>query len=71
MKYLDVTRKARELFSDFKQNARYNQIMKELKTNPSLHRKRFLDLNRKDGIGQDFYNPEILNELKKHYSLKK
>lgn len=70
LKYLDVTKQARELFSDFKQNAQFNRIMSELKKNPSLHRKRYLDLNKTDGIGQDFYNPEILNELKKHYTLK-
>ena len=44
--------------------------MKGIKGNPSLHRKRYLDLVNKSGIGQDFYNPEVLNELKNHYTLK-
>jgi hypothetical protein len=70
MKYLDVVKQAKEMFSDFKRNAKFNQVMKGIKENPSLHRKRYLDFVNKSGIGQDFYNPEVLNELKNHYTLK-
>jgi len=69
MSFLDVTREARRVFSDFKQNPKYNRIMSHIKNNPSLHRKRYLDIN-KTGIGKDYYSPEVINELKKHYTLK-
>lgn len=69
-KYLDVAKQAKAMFSDFKRNAKFNQVMKEIKKNPSLHRKRYLNVADKTGMGQDFYNPEIFNELKKHYTLK-
>lgn len=70
IKYLDIAKQAKEMFSDFKRNAKFNQIMSGIKENPSLHRKRFLDVNDKTGMGQDFYNMEIFKELKKHYKLK-
>lgn len=67
--YDDVVKKARQIYSDFKQNANFNRIMKEIKENPSIHRKRFLDVVNKTGIGRDFYSSEIFSELGKHYTL--
>jgi len=68
--YLAIVKQAREMFSDFKQGAKFNRIMKEIKNNPALHRKRFLDVVNKTGVGKDYYNPEVLNELSKHYTIK-
>lgn len=68
--YYGVTSQARKLFSDFKQDPKFNRLMKEIKKNPNLHRKRFLDVVNKTGTGKDFYSAEIFNELGKHYTLK-
>lgn len=70
IKYLDVAKQAKELYSDFKRNAKFNQIMAEIKKNPSLHRKRYLNVFQKSGIAQDFYSPEVFKELGKHYTLR-
>jgi hypothetical protein len=58
--YRGVTSKARKIFSNFKQ----------VKKNPNLHRKRFLDVVNKTGTGKDFYSSEVFSELGKHYNLK-
>ena len=44
--------------------------MKEVKKNPAVRRKRYLDVVNKKGTGQDFYSTEVFNELSKHYTLK-
>jgi len=68
--YNQVRSRCRELFSDFKQNAKFNKIMKSLKGNPTFHKKRYLDFVNKTGIGQDWYTQAIFEEFKKHYTLK-
>lgn len=68
MSYDDVVTISRSLFSDFKQNAKFNRIVAGLKNNPSIHRKRFLDIINKTGVGRDFYSSEVFNELGKHYT---
>ena len=68
--YYQVRRKCHELFSDFKQNAKFNKTMKSLKENPTFHKKRYLDFINKKGIGQDWYTYAIFEEFKKHYTLK-
>lgn len=68
--YDDVVNKARNIFCDFKQNAHFNKIMKVIKENPNLHRKRFLDVVNKTGVGRDFYSAEIYSELEKYYKIK-
>lgn len=69
-KHQDVVNTSRNMFSDFKQDARFNRIMKEVKTKPELHRKRFLDVVNKTGLGQDFYTAGVFEELSKHYKSK-
>lgn len=68
--YRGVTSKARKIFSNFKQDPKFNRLMKEVKKNPNLHRKRFLDVVNKTGTGKDFYSSEVFSELGKHYNLK-
>ena len=70
LKHGDITKKAREIYSDFKQNPEFNRIMAEIKKNPAIRRKRFLDVVNKQGTGQDFYSNEVFTELNKHYKLK-
>jgi len=70
LSYYQVRNMSQELFSDFKQNAKFNRIMKSLKDNPTFNNKRYLDFNNKTGVGQDWYTHAIFEELKKHYTLK-
>jgi hypothetical protein len=71
LKYQDVVDKSKLIFTDFKKNANFNKIMVNVKTKPELHRKRFLDVVNKTGIGQDFYTAGVFEELSKHFNLKK
>lgn len=66
--YADVLRTARERFVDFLQNARFNQIMTELKKNPSIKKTRLLNPKNPNGGGKDFYHKRIYDELAKHYT---
>lgn len=64
----DVTNKCRELFSDFKQNAKFNRIMKSIKLNPDYCFKHYLDPINKTGIGRDYYSIGVFDELAKYYT---
>jgi hypothetical protein len=66
--YDDVLRTARRRFSDFRQNARFNGIMAELKKDPSVRRTRLLNPRNPNGGGKDFYHRRIYDELAKHYT---
>lgn len=69
--YRDVVQNAREKFSDFSQNARFNRIMEELKKNPNIRTTRLLDPNNPDSSAKDFYHKRIYDELAKHYTTAK
>lgn len=69
-KYKAVVETSKKMFSDFKQDAKFNRIMSDIKTKPELHRKRFLDVVNKIGMGQDFYTSGVFEELSKNYNLK-
>lgn len=68
--YSEVTETARILFSDFKQNPRFNRIMRGIKGNPNFHKVRYLDVINKTGTGKDYYTVSIYDELGKHYTKK-
>jgi hypothetical protein len=69
--YDDVLRTARERFSDFLQNPRFNGIMRRLKTDPNIKRTRLLNPKNPRGGGKDFYHKRIYDELAKHYAAAK
>lgn len=69
--YSDVVRNAREKFSDFSQNARFNKIMHEIKKDPNIRTTRLLDPNNPDSSAKDFYHRRIYDELAKHYAVAK
>jgi hypothetical protein len=69
MRYEDVIKKCREIFSDFKQNIEFNKLMKEIKNNPNLHRMRPFDIYNPDKGGKDYYSVKIIDELSKHYKI--
>lgn len=68
--YNDVKNRSREIFSDFIQNARFNQVMKIIKDNPNLYKRRYIDVNSKTGVGKDYYSQNIFDELSKYYKIK-
>lgn len=70
LKHSDIVSRAREIYSDFKQNPSFNRIMKEIKNNPSVCRKRYLDVINQQGTGQEFYSTKVFTELNKHYTLR-
>jgi len=70
LSHYDVRKKCRELFSDFKQNAKFNKIMRMFKENPTYHKKRYLDFRKKTGTGQDWFTQAVFEEFNKHYTLK-
>ncbi len=69
LKYGEIVKRAKELYSDFKQNPVFNRIMAEVKKNPAMCRKRYLDAITQQGTGQEFYSTEVFKELSKHYNL--
>ena len=71
MRYEDVVKKCREIFSDFKQNAEFHKVMKEIKKNAGLHRIRPYDIYNPDKGGKDYYSKKVMDELTKKYSTNK
>lgn len=69
--YYDVVRAARGVFSDFVQNAEFNQIMRELKEDPNVARTRLLNPRNPNGGRQTFYSKKIFDELAKYYKVSK
>jgi hypothetical protein len=69
--YHEVLRSAKERFSDFKQNASFNEILRELKKNPNLAKVRLLNPRNPDGQRQWFYSRKVYDELAKHYKPRK
>ena len=65
--YNDVVKNARQRFSNFLQNDRFNSIMKKLKKDPNLRRTRLLNPSNPDGGSKDFYSKRIYEELAKSY----
>ena len=51
----------------FKQNSIFHNIMKIIKTDPDLHKKRFLNLKSQEGAGQDFYSKNAYDRILEYY----
>jgi hypothetical protein len=69
--YDQIVKRSRELFSDFKQNSRFNKIMQSLKDKPKFHKKRYLDIQKESGGYKDYYSEKVYEELEKRYKKKK
>lgn len=69
--YYDIVEAAEKRFSDFKLNKDFYALMKEIKANPNLARKRLQNPKKPDGQSQTFYTKAVLDELAKHYSIRK
>jgi hypothetical protein len=68
--YFDVKKAASQMFSDFSQNSRFNEIMGKIKQNPNIMRTRLLDPKHPNGGRKNFYSKQVYSELGKYYTLK-
>lgn len=68
--YDSVCRTCKELFGDFLVNNKFWDILRQIKNNPQFHKKRLLDINKKEGSGKDYYTKAIYEEMSKHYMKK-
>lgn len=62
--------KIKSRYIDFKLNNGFNSLMRELKKNEKLCKKRYLDPVNQKGTSRDFYSTNIFKELDKRYKLK-
>jgi hypothetical protein len=66
---VDQTLKKR--FIDFKENAKYHVLRKQLAVDPQYMKTRYLDPGNLKSSRKDFYNPNIVSQFDKSYTLKK
>jgi hypothetical protein len=66
--YKMLIHRLRQRYSNFKQNARFYQIKKELEDDDRYCKARYLDPGNTNGTVKKFYNPNICKEFDKHYS---
>ena len=65
--YGKLLRLLRARYSDFKENSRFHNILKPLKSDKTHCKTRFLDPARPRGARKDFYSESILDEFDKIY----
>lgn len=68
--YKELNKRLNERYSDFKSNPKYHSVRKKLMVNADLCKTRYLDPKNKIGTKKDWYNPNILKEFDKNYTLK-
>lgn len=64
----NVVKKSRGLYSNFKQNQKFNDIIRSVKGNPTYHKCRYLNPHEQKGMGQDWYSAAVFDELDKNYT---
>lgn len=69
--YAALTTKLRNRYIDFKMGPKYNALKKNLAMNTQYMRTRYLDPGNPKSSRKDFYNPNILREFDKVYTLRK
>lgn len=66
-----LTTRLRKRYSDFKANQHYHEIRKPLESDERFTYKRYLDQDKRIGIGKCYYNPNIVREFDEYYDVKK
>jgi len=69
--YADLTYKLKNRYIDFKTNPKFHELRRKLIANPQYKKTRYLDPGNTSGSRKDFYNPNIVAEFDKAYTLKK
>lgn len=68
--YKTVVKKCKEKYSDFKQDRKFNDIMRGVKQNEKLCHIRKLDTDNPKSLKKEFYSTAIFIEFDKHYHRK-
>lgn len=68
--YRTIVKKCKEKYSDFKQDRKFNDIMKGVKQNKKLCHIRKLDTDNPKSLKKAFYSTAIFIEFNKHYHRK-
>jgi hypothetical protein len=69
--YQELTKRLKKRFIDFKENAKYHVLRKQLAVDPQYMKTRYLDPGNLKSSRKDFYNPNIVSQFDKSYTLKK
>jgi hypothetical protein len=69
--YSTLNDKLRSRYSNFKENDKYHTLRKALAADPRYMKTRFLDPGNPKSSRKDFYNPNIIAEFDKAYTLRK
>jgi len=65
--YHDIYKFCKENIPGFKQNSLFHELMKKIKADPALHKKRVLNLKNPEGTGQDFYSRIAYDKIAEFY----
>ena len=66
----DLKQKLKNRYIDFTENPKYHALKKKFAANPQYMNTRYLDSGNPKSSRKDFYNPNILHEFDKNYTLK-
>ncbi len=66
--YAELSSRCKERYVDFKENRRYHDLRKDLQKDPKYANARYLDPGNPKSAKKIFFNPNMLNELDKHYA---
>jgi Protein of unknown function (DUF3644). len=69
--YTDLSHRLSDLYSDFKQGAKYHTIRKALESDKRFVNTRYLDTHNPSGTKKQFFSPNIVQEFDKHYTRKR
>jgi hypothetical protein len=69
--YADLTKKLHARYLDFKENAEFHKLKKPLMTDARYVKMRYLDPDNPKSARKPFFNPNVLREFDKFYTLKK
>jgi hypothetical protein len=68
--YRQLTDRLKKRYIDFKENQKYHDIRRPLVKDPRFVKSRYLDPGNPNSAKKDFYNPNVVVEFDKHYTLK-
>lgn len=71
LRFDNLNAKLKQRYSDFKQNAFYHRIRKELEKDERFCKARLLDPSNPDSTKINFYNGNIIREFDKYYTKRK
>jgi hypothetical protein len=69
--YAELTKRLRKRYADFKVTAKYHKIRRAHMSEARYSMSRFLDPGNPKSARKDFFSPQILDALDKHYVLRK